>query len=120
MLARYSHARVHGPVGSEGARVVRGGLEVVDIAVGHFEDGLVDNVLVGAGESYYVSCSSACSPQPSALLDAKLNVLDARGDAVHDLLLGRGARRLHGGGRGGAGIQWSGGGAIAGRHGILA
>lgn len=33
-----------------------------------------------------------------ALLDAKLNMLDARGDAVHDLLLGRGARRLHGGG----------------------
>jgi hypothetical protein len=29
------------------------------------------------------------------VLYAELDVLDARGNAVHDLLLGRGARRLH-------------------------
>jgi hypothetical protein len=32
-------------------------------------------------------------------------VLDARGDAVHDLLLGRGARCLHGGCRCCVGLQ---------------
>ena len=52
LLAGYAHARVHGPVGREGARIVGGGLEIVDIAVGYFEDGLVDNVLVGAGGCY--------------------------------------------------------------------
>lgn len=57
LLARYAHVRVHGPVGREGARAVGGGLEVVDIAVGDFEDGLVHDVLVGAGECYYASFS---------------------------------------------------------------
>jgi hypothetical protein len=45
-------------------------------------------------------------PQPSVLLYAKLDVLDARGDAVDDLLLGRRARRLHGGGGVVVGVQW--------------
>lgn len=39
------------------------------------------------------------------LLYAELDVLDARGDAVHDLLLGRAARRLHGGWGGYVGSQ---------------
>ena len=51
-LARYAHVDVHGPVGGEGARVVGGRREVVDIAVRDFEDGLVDNVLVGAADGY--------------------------------------------------------------------
>lgn len=101
LLAGYTHARVHGPVGRKGARIVGGGLEIVDIAVGYFEDGLIDNVLVGAGECYYEffwCFVAAYVPRPRCLLYAKLDVLYARGDAVDDLLLGRGARRLHGGG----------------------
>ena len=47
---------VHRPVSGEGARVVGGGGEVVDIAVGDFEDSLVDDVLVGAAGCYYASC----------------------------------------------------------------
>lgn len=93
LLARDAHVRVHGPVGREGAGVVRGGLEVVDIAVGYFENGLVHNVLVGAGACYYASFTTVATWL--LLLYAELDVLDARGDAVHDLLLGRGARRLH-------------------------
>ena len=50
LLARYAHVRVHGPVGREGACAVGGGLDIVDIAVRDFEDGLIHNVLVGAGE----------------------------------------------------------------------
>lgn len=47
-LARNTHVGVHGTVGGEGARVVGGGGEVVYIAVGDLEDGLVHDVLVGA------------------------------------------------------------------------
>lgn len=74
-LARDAHERVHGPVGREGARVVGGISEVVDVAIGYFDDGLVYDVLVR--------------------VDAKLDVLDARRNAVHNLRLRQRARRLH-------------------------
>jgi len=99
-LARYAHVDVHGPIGRESAGVVCGGLEVIDIAVGYFEDGLVHDILVGAAEYQHASVLER-SCHGGALLDAESNMLDARGDAVHDLLLGRGARSLHGGGGGG-------------------
>lgn len=41
--------------------------------------------------AFHESCHSG------VLLYAELDVLDARGDAVYDLLLGRGARRFHDG-----------------------
>ena len=87
---------IHRPVGREGAGVVRGRGEIVDIAVRDFEDSLVDDVLVGAADSYYASFSMGW--HGGDLLYAELDMLDARRNAVHDLLLRRGARYLHGGG----------------------
>jgi hypothetical protein len=55
---------VHRPVGCEGARVVGGGGEIVDIAVGYLEDSLVDNVLVGATNCYYASCGVCLRGEP--------------------------------------------------------
>lgn len=52
-LARDSHVNIHGTVRGEGTRVVGGGGEVVHIAVGNFEDGLIYYILVGAASCYY-------------------------------------------------------------------
>lgn len=56
-LTRDTHVNVHRPIGSKSARVVGGRGEVVDIAVGDFENSLVHDVLIGAARRYYAFCS---------------------------------------------------------------
>jgi hypothetical protein len=55
-----AHAVVHGAIGRVFAHAAGAGGEVVDIAVRDFGDGLVDDVLVGAGLSVW---RGACAEQ---------------------------------------------------------
>jgi hypothetical protein len=94
VFPRDAHARVHRPVGRVGALVIVGGGEVVDIAVRHFESGLVDDVFVGTRMNQ--SARSFYKPyRIEGVQYAKLDVLDARGDPVHNLLFGMALRRRH-------------------------
>lgn len=53
-FARRTHVHIHRTICSKAARVVRGGGEVVDIAIRNFEYGLIDDILIGAANVRYV------------------------------------------------------------------